>query len=206
MDDCCDTVCGVNDPGPAQRRSLWIVLLINAVMFVAVLIAALYAKSSSLLSGSIDNLGDAITYGLSLYAVSRGLRTKAKVSLFKGVLILIAALAVCMHVGYKLMNPAVPVFEVMGIMTLIALAGNGACLAILWRHRDEDINMASVWECSRNDVIENLAVLVAAAGVWITATQWPDTAVALVLVVILFRSAFRIIRRSLREMGAQGGR
>lgn len=203
MDDCCDSVCETPDPGPAQKRALTAVLWINALLFVAVLIAALIASSSSLLSGSIDNLGDAVTYGLSLYAVSRGLRVKAKVSLFKGVLILVAALAVCAHVGYKLANPAVPVFEVMGLMTLLGLAGNGACLAILWRHRGEDINMASVWECSRNDVIENLSVLLAAGGVWLTAAQWPDTVVALVLVLILFRSAFRIIRRSVREMGGK---
>jgi Co/Zn/Cd efflux system component len=179
MDDCCDDVCTTGDPGPAQRRALLFVLAINVVMFLAVLVAALFARSSSLLSGSIDNLGDAITYGLSLHAVSRGPRAKARVSLIKGGLILLAGL---------------------GAMTLLSLVANAACLAILWRHRGEDINMASVWECSRNDVIENLAVLVAAASVWLTAAQWPDTVVAVALVAILFRSAFRIVRRSLAEM------
>jgi Co/Zn/Cd efflux system component len=158
-----------------------------------------------LLSGSIDNLGDAITFALSLWAVSRGANAKAKVSLFKGVLILVAALAVTGHVIYKLANPAVPVFELMGAMTLVALAGNLACLLILRRHRGEDINMDSVWECARNDVTENVTVLVAAVGVWLTASQWPDTVLALVLVVILYRSAFRIIRRSARELRPLAG-
>ena len=206
MDDCCDSVsCG---PGAdaRQRKSLAWVLAINAVMFVAAAVAALFASSSSLLSGSIDNLGDAITYALSLWAVSRGARAKAKVSLFKGILILAAALAVTGHVAWKLANPSVPVFELMGAMTIVALAANFACLMILRRHRGEDINMDSVWECARNDVIENLTVLLAALGVWLTASQWPDTLLAVALVAILYRSAFRIIRRSARELrGARAG-
>jgi len=176
------------------------VLAINLVMFVAVAVAALFARSTSLLSGSIDNLGDAMTYALSLWAISRGARAKAKVSLFKGLLILFAALAVSAHLVYKLTHPAVPVFELMGLMTLASLAGNVACLLILRRHRGEDINMDSVWECARNDVLENITVLFAAAGVWLTASQWPDTLLALALVVLLYRSAFRIIRRSAREL------
>jgi Co/Zn/Cd efflux system component len=89
----------------------------------------------------------------------------------------------------------------MGLMTLLALAANFTCLALLWRHRNEDINMASVWECSRNDVIENLTVLIATVGVWLTQSQWPDTIIAIVLILILYRSAFRIIKRSIFEIG-----
>src|SRR5690606_3608341 len=186
--------------GTRQRRSLTWVLAINVAMFAATAVAALFAGSSSLLSGSIDNLGDAVTYALSLWAVSRGARAKAKVSLFKGLLILTAAVAVSVHVVYKLTHPGVPVFELMGLMTLVGLAGNVACLAILRKHRGEDINMDSVWECSRNDVVENLTVLAAALGVWLTASQWPDTLLALALVALLYRSAWGIIRRSLREL------
>lgn len=200
MAECCEGVCASGTNDARQRRSLTIVLLINAVMFLAVAVAALFADSTALLSGSIDNLGDAVTYALSLWAVSRGARAKARVSLFKGGLILVAALAVSGHLLYKLANPAVPVFELMGLMTVLALAGNVTCLLILRRHRGEDVNMDSVWECARNDVLENLTVLVAALGVWLTASQWPDTVVALALVFILYRSAFRIIRRSVREL------
>lgn len=199
MGDCCDNVCASGSRDPGQRRALAGVLIINAVMFLVILIAALFAKSSALLSGSIDNLGDAFTYALSLYAVSGTRRAKARVSLVKGILILVAALAVGLQVGYRLANPAVPVFEIMGTMTVLALIANVSCLLILRRHRGDDINMASVWECARNDVIENLAVLLAAAGVWLTRSQWPDTVIALLLVLIFLRSGIRIVRRSLAE-------
>jgi len=200
MSDCCHDGCAVEPVDARQRKSLAWVLAINALMFVGVAVAALFAGSSSLLSGSIDNLGDAMTYALSLWAVSRGGRAKAKVSLFKGSLILLAAVAVSAHLVFKLANPGVPVFELMGAMSLLALGGNVACLLILQRHRGEDINMDSVWECARNDVIENVTVLFAAAGVWLTAAQWPDTVLAVALVALLYRSAFRIMRRSVLEL------
>jgi Co/Zn/Cd efflux system component len=200
MADCCNNVCEVDVIDEQQRRTLILVLVINALMFVVVLIAALIAKSSSLLSGSIDNLGDAITYGLSLYAVSRGNDVKARVSLIKGLLIFFAALAVTGQVIYKIINPAVPIFELMGLMTIISLGANFLCLGLLTKHRNQDINMASVWECSRNDVIENVTVLLAAIGVWLTDSQWPDIFIALILILILYRSAFRIIRLSIIEI------
>jgi len=203
MADCCDNLCEADALGKRQSRTLLWVLVINAGMFVAVLVAALAAKSSSLFSGSIDNLGDAITYAISLYAVHRGPLAKARVSLGKGYLILFAALAVTVQVIGKAIHPQTPVYEVMGLMTLLALAGNFACLALLWRHREEDINMASVWECSRNDVLENLAVLLAALGVWLTGSQWPDFIIAIGLLFLLYRSAFKIIRRSRMAVAAQ---
>lgn len=200
MSDCCDNICGSKIHDLKQRKTLTIVLGINAIMFLVVFISALISKSSALLSGSIDNLGDAITYGLSLYAVAKGNTFKIKVSLLKGLLILFAALAVSGQIVYKLINPIVPIFEIMGLMTIFSLIANFTCLMLLWRHQNEDINMSSVWECSRNDVIENASVLIAAIGVWITNSQWPDMAMALILVLILFRSAFRIIKRSCVEI------
>ncbi len=198
MGDCCEIESDSLNRG--QRKTLVRVLIINAAMFLTVLVAALFAKSSALLSGTIDNFGDALTYGLSLYAVSRGARFKAKVALIKGLLILFAAIMVSVHVFYKLKNPVVPIFEVMGVMTIFSLLANGLCLKLLWRHRREDINMASVWECSRNDVIENLTVLVAAVAIWVSSSQWPDLIVAGILIIILFRSAIGIVRKSLSEL------
>jgi Co/Zn/Cd efflux system component len=200
MTDCCENICNTEIIDQQQKKTLIVVLVINALMFVVVLVAALIAKSSSLLSGSIDNLGDAITYGLSLYAVSRGNDVKAKVSLIKGLLIFTAAMAVTGQVIYKIANPAVPIFELMGLMTILSLGANFLCLALLTKHRAQDINMASVWECSRNDVIENVTVLFAAIGVWLTDSQWPDIIIALALILILYRSAFKIIRLSLTEI------
>ncbi len=168
-------------------------LVINAVMFLVIVVAALYGNSTALLADSLDNLGDALTYGLSLYAVSRGTAAKAKVALFKGGLIFLAALAVAVQIVYKLFVPSVPLFEVMGAFSLLGLAANSICLFLLWRHRHEDVNMSSVWECSRNDIASNLSVFVAAGAVWITGSGWPDIVVALGLVWLLMRSAIRVI-------------
>jgi Co/Zn/Cd efflux system component len=178
------------------------VLGINAVMFLVIVWAALYGDSTALLADSLDNLGDAMTYGLSLYAVSRGAIAKAKVALFKGGLIFLAALAVVAQVAYKLIVPSIPLFEVMGAFSLLGLAANSICLFLLWRHRHEDVNMSSVWECSRNDIASNLSVFLAAGAVWLTASGWPDILVALGLVWLLMRSAIRVIKSALVELRA----
>ena len=169
-------------------------------MFAVILGAAFYSHSSALLSDSLDNLGDALTYGLSLYAVSRGAVTKARVALFKGGLIFLAAGLVVVYIIQRLMNPVLPSFEVMGIFSLAGLLANGACLLLLWRHRHEDINMSSVYECSRNDIAANLSVMVAAFGVWVFGAGWPDLVVATLLAVLLLTSAARVIRGALLEL------
>lgn len=202
MSGCCDNNCSIDRLRERQRGTLQAVLGINGVMFFVIVAAALYGQSTSLLADSLDNLGDALTYGLSLYAVSRGADTKAKVALFKGGLILLAALIVAAQIVYKLFVPSVPVFEVMGIFSLLGLAANSLCLYLLWRHRNEDVNMSSVWECSRNDIASNLSVFVAAGAVWLTGSGWPDIAVALALVVLLLRSAIRILSTAMAQLRA----
>ncbi|MEW6676973.1 MAG: cation transporter [Pseudomonadota bacterium] len=196
----CDNHCATAALQNRQRATLRIVLGINGVMFLVIAAAALYGDSTALLADSLDNLGDALTYGLSLYAVSRGAATKARVALFKGGLILLAALLVAAQIVHRLMVPAVPVFEVMGLFSLLGLAANGLCFWLLWRHRHEDVNMSSVWECSRNDIAANVSVFLAAAGVALTGSAWPDLLVALGLVVLLLRSAFRVIASARREL------
>jgi Co/Zn/Cd efflux system component len=198
----CEQGCGLDARRARQRGTLRIVLGINAVMFLVIAGAALYGGSSALLADSLDNLGDAFTYGLSLYAVDRGARVKAGVALVKGGLILAAALVVAAQVVYRLTVPGVPLFEVMGAFSLLGLAANSACLALLWRHRDEDVNMSSVWECSRNDIASNLSVFVAAGAVWMTGAAWPDMVVALGLVWLLTRSALRVIGKARAELRA----
>ena len=200
MSGCCDHSCSTEVLIQRQRKTLVIVLAINAVMFLLVATASLYGNSTALLADSLDNLGDALTYALSLYAVTRGTRTKAKVALFKGVLILLAACAVAGQLIYKLFVPSLPVFEIMGIFSLLGLVANGLCLYLLWRHRHEDVNMASVWECSRNDMASNLSVFIAAGAVWLSASGWPDMIVALGLVWLLMRSAMRVITSALAEL------
>jgi Co/Zn/Cd efflux system component len=202
MAGCCNGSCELEGMRERQRGTLRVVLVINAVMFLVVVAAAVYAGSAALMSDSLDNLGDALTYGLSLYAVARGARAKARVALFKGALIGLAALAVAVQIGYKLLHPAVPIFEAMGLFSLLSLAANGFCLYLLWKHRTEDVNMSSVWECSRNDIAGNIAVFAAAFGVWASDSQWPDLLVAAGLLVLLLRSSWRVISSARAELRA----
>lgn len=200
MSGCCNDGCSLDRLRERQRGTLQIVLGINAVMFFVIVAAALYGKSSALLADSLDNLGDALTYGLSLYAVSRGTAAKAKVALFKGGLIFFAACTVAAQITYKFFVPSVPLFEIMGAFGLLGLAANSICLFLLWRHRHEDVNMSSVWECSRNDIASNLSVFVGAGAVWFTGLGWPDIVVALGLVWLLMRSAIRVISSAMAEL------
>ena len=202
MSDCCDNNCAIDALQKSQRGTLTIVLGVNAVMFLVIVVAALYSNSTALLADSLDNLGDAITYALSLYAVSRNNTVKAKVALFKGGLILIAACAISAQIVYKILFPSIPVVEVMSAFSLIGLAANLLCLYLLWRHRNEDVNMSSVWECSKNDIASNLSVFLAAGAVWITGSGWPDILVAFGLVCLLTRSSIRVIKSAVMELRA----
>lgn len=185
-----------------QKRALVWVMAINLATFTMMVAAALHSGSSSLLSGALDNLGDALTYALSLMVVAAGLRAKARVAFFKGLLILAAAVAVAAQVGWRLRNPGVPLFESMGLAALLNLACNLVCLRILWPYRQGDINLASAWECSRNDVYEGVAVVVAAAGVGLWGAGWPDLLVAAALLVLFLRSAWRVLRSAWRDLRA----
>ena len=201
MADCCeDKSCALEALRNKQSGTLKIVLAINAVMFFVEVGSGIYARSSALLSDSLDNLGDALTYALSLYAVKRDARAKARVALFKGCLILAAAVAVLGQLAYRIAVPAYPIFEAMGAVSVLALLANGTCLALLSKHRHEDINMSSVWECSRNDIASNLAVFAAAGGVWLLDSRWPDVLVGLALAVLFMRSAVRVLRSAMREL------
>jgi len=202
MSGCCDNECSIDALRERQRGTLQIVLGINTVMFLVIVGAALYSRSTALLADSFDNLGDALTYGLSLYVVSRSNSAKAKVALFKGFLIFLAAIVVLSQIIYRLNVPSTPIFEVMGAFSILGLAANAVCLYLLWKHRGEDVNMSSVWECSRNDIASNLSVFVAAGAVWLTGTGWPDIVVALGLALLLLRSAYRVIISAWGELHA----
>ena len=172
-----------------------IVLAINLATFVMMLAAAIYSGSSSLLSGGLDNFGDALTYLLSLAVIGASGRAKARVALFKGTLILGAGI----QIGWRLLHPGVPIFEAIGIAALLNLAANVVCLRLLLPYRKGDVNMASAWECSRNDVFEGVAVLAAAAGVGIFSAGWPDLLVASALLLLFLRSAWRVFRMAWRS-------
>lgn len=203
MGSCCENNCALEALRTRQKSTLIKVLWINAAMFAVIVVAALYAKSTALLSDSLDNLGDALTYALSLYVVSRSVEAKARVALFKGGLIFLGASVVVAQVVWKLIHPVVPAFELMGAFSLIGVTANGVCLWLLWRHRGDDINMRSVYECSRNDIASNLSVFVAAVGVWVFESGWPDIIVASCLAMLLLRSSARVLLGAVQELRQQ---
>ncbi|AVJ33942.1 MULTISPECIES: cation transporter [Stenotrophomonas] len=204
MGECCG--CGKTlDVAAMQarhRRVLWIVLLINLATFLMMVGASWYSHSSSLLSGALDNLGDAATYLLSLLVVGAGVAVKARVALFKGVLILAAAVAVAVQIGWRLAHPQVPLFESMGLAALLNLAANGFCLWLLTPYRNDDVNLASAWECARNDIFEGVSVVLAAGLVALFGAGWPDLLVAIALLVVFLRSALRVLRIAMTELRA----
>jgi Co/Zn/Cd efflux system component len=203
MTDCCnDKACEIEALRNRQSATLKIVLGINAVMFAVELTAGLLAGSVSLVADSLDMLGDALVYGFSLYVVARGAKMKAISALLKGGIMAAFGLFVLGQAIYKIIVPQVPVFEAMGAIGLLALAANGTCLALLWRHRADDINMSSVWLCSRNDIIANVSVLFAAFGVWLSGSGWPDILVGLALAALFLRSALFVLRGSITQLRA----
>jgi len=201
MANCCnDKTCELEALRDRQSSTLKIVLAINAVMFVVELTAGLIGHSVSLVADSLDMLGDALVYGFSLYVVARGARMKAKAALFKGLIMLGFGLFVLGQAIYRIAVPQLPMFEAIGAIGLLALVANGICFWLLWCHREDDINMSSVWLCSRNDIIANVSVLFAAAGVWLTHSGWPDIVVGLALAALFLRSALHVLRQSIGEL------
>ena len=203
MADCCnDKACEIEALRDRQSSTLKIVLGINAVMFIVELTAGLISGSVSLLADSLDMLGDALVYGFSIYVVARGARMKAIAALFKGGIMVVFGLFVLGQAVYRIVFPQIPVFEAIGAIGLLALAANSICFVLLWRHRADDINMSSVWLCSRNDIVANVSVLFAAAGVWLTHSGWPDILVGLALAALFLRSALLVLRGVITELRA----
>jgi Co/Zn/Cd efflux system component len=194
MDECCE----VRDIPREQRRTLRIVLLVNAAMFLGESVAGLLAQSTALFADSIDMLGDAIVYGFSLYVISRGVVWQTRAALLKGVIMAAFAVGVLVQVAVKLAHGLSPAVEVMSAVGVVALVANLFCLTLLWRRRADDINMQSAWICSRNDVIGNAGVLVAAAAVAVTGSPWPDIFIGLLIAGVFGRSAIRVIRAASR--------
>lgn len=199
-DSCCGGTLDVSALHARQRRVLSIVLVVNVATFLMMMTGSIYSGSSSLLSGALDNLGDALAYGLSLAVITAGTTAKARVALFKGVLILAAAIAVAAQIAWRLAHPVVPLFEGMGIAAVLNLAANLFCLWLLTPYRRQDVNMASVWECSRNDAYEGVAVIVAAAAVWLFGAGWPDLVIAGGLLLLFSRSAWRVLASAWHEL------
>ena len=191
----------------SYRRRLWIVIAINASMFVVEMVAGALAGSQALQADALDFAGDATTYGISLAVIGASLRVRSAAALAKGVSLSLMGLWVLGSTIYHVLVLGVPQAEIMGVVAFLALAANLTSVLVLLRYKDGDANVRSVWLCSRNDAIGNVIVMVAALGVWGTATKWPDLIVAAIMAGLFFTSAFQILRQSLREMreGAPAG-
>lgn len=200
MDACSRNTIDMAGLQGRQRRVLAWVFGINVVTFAVMVAGSVLSGSSALLSGTLDNLGDALTYALSFAVVGASAQAKARVAMVKGLLIVAAALAVAVHIGWRLMEWDAPVASTMSAAAALNLVANAVCLKLLTPYRDGDVNMSSSWECSRNDVIEGVAVIGAAAAVWVFASPWPDLVVAVIVLAIFLRSAGRVLRGAWREL------
>lgn len=183
-----------------QRMVLWMVLGINAVLFVVEFGVGWWARSTALLADSLDMLGDAFVYAFSLWVLQRGTRWRARAALSKGVVQLVFGLVVLSQAAWLAVDGTPPVADAMALMGLVALAGNTWAFALLWRHRSDDINMTSTWLCSRNDLIANAAVLAAAAAVWQLDSAWPDVIVGVAIALLFLRTAVEVIRGARIEL------
>jgi Co/Zn/Cd efflux system component len=198
---CCGG-CETTTPGEdrAWRRVLWIALAINAGMFAVEIVAGVAAHSASLKADALDFLGDAANYAISLGVAGLALRWRARAALLKGASLFLLALWVLGSTIWMALAGTLPQAETMGVIGVLALLANLTCAVMLWRHRDGDANRRSVWICSRNDAIGNIAVVAAALGVFGTGTAWPDIIVAVILAGLGMSGGLQIVRQAMREL------
>jgi cation diffusion facilitator family transporter len=181
-----------------HARVLWIVLAINSMMFVIEGTAGLLAHSTALLADALDMLGDAMVYGFSLFVLDRSARWQAGASLVKGLFMLAFGIGVLLQAFYKVFVPVMPGVEAMGMVGTLALAANLVCFTLLYRHRGDNINMSSTWLCSRNDLIANVGVLLAAGTSYLLVSRWPDILIGSLIAGLFLHSAADVLRRSLK--------
>lgn len=184
------------------RKVLWIALIANAAMFFIEVGASWSAGSVSLLADSLDFGGDAANYALSLFVLGMALQTRAKAALLKGISMGLYGTGVLAFAGYAAFQGDVPAYATMGLVAVLALAVNVGVAAIQYRYRNGDSNMRSVWLCSRNDAIGNLAVLGAAVLVGVTQTAWPDLLVAALMASLGLSSSVTVIRQARSEINS----
>jgi cation diffusion facilitator family transporter len=200
---CCeDKSCEITAMRENHARVLWIVLAINALMFLVEGWAGLLAHSTSLLADALDMLGDALVYGFSLFVLARSGRWQAGAALAKGGFMLAFGLGVLGEALYKVFHPVMPGVEIMGIIGGIALAANLVCFFLLYRHRGDNLNMSSTWLCSRNDLIANVGVLLAAGGSYLLVSRWPDIIVGAVIASLFLSSALHVLSQAIRALRA----
>lgn len=199
MAGCCGHGARFDGLSADYKRRLWIVIALNAAMFAVEMSAGHLAQSQALQADALDFFGDALTYGITLAVIGASIRARTSAALAKGVSLLLMGGWVFGSTIWRVFRQGVPEAEVMGVVGFLALAANLASVLLLVRYKDGDANVRSVWLCSRNDAIGNAAVMVAALGVWGTASAWPDLIVATGMAVLFLSSSLQIIRQALQE-------
>lgn len=200
-DRCCQKKsCELEKLNKRQSKVLWTVLGINAVMFGVELLSGIWSNSLALTGDSLDMLGDAIAYGSSLYVINMGSKAHARSAMFKGGIMFLSAVAVFARAAYQLAVSTPPELKVMSGIGFVALCANLVCLYLLTRHRNDNINMSSVWICSRNDIIANTSVLAAAGLVYLTKSSLPDIVVGIFLAFVFAKSAGSVLSQSWRQL------
>ena len=200
---CCGQEHKFDGTSRAYRRVLWAVIAINAAMFGTEMAAGMFAGSQALQADALDFLGDSLTYGISLYVIGRSIQARTAAALFKGLTLALMGLWVFGDTVYAVLVLGTPRAEIMGAVGFLALGANLVCVLLLLRFRHGEANVRSVWLCSRNDAIGNVAVILAASGVWASGTAWPDLAVAAAMAGLFLWSATQITLQALREYRAR---
>lgn len=204
MSGCCENKsCTLDAMRTSHGRVLKIVLAVNAVMFLVETMAGLAAHSTALLADASDMLGDALVYGFSIYVLTRDESWQARAALLKGLFMLAFGLGVAAEATYKILHPILPHGETIGLIGLLALAANTWCFLLLYRHRTDNLNMSSVWLCSRNDLFANGGVILAGIAVLYTQSRWPDIAIGGVIATLFIKSAITVLRQSLASLNPQ---
>jgi len=201
--NCPSDIATSNTNDHVFRRVLWIALIANAAMFFVEIAASQIGDSISLQADALDFFGDATNYAISLFVLGMALNLRARASLFKGATMAAFGLWVIGNAIYRALIGSTPEASVMGAVAILALAVNVAVAVLLYRYRTGDSNMRSIWLCSRNDAIGNLAVIIAAAGVFASSSRWPDLIVAAIIASLNFSAAIQVIRLALSEMRAE---
>jgi len=196
---CCGSDAKFDGVSNEFKRALWAVIAINGAMFFIEMAAGAFAGSKALQADALDFLGDTVTYALSLCVIGMSLRVRATAALVKGLSLAAMGIWVFGSTAYQVLVLGVPSAEIMGGIGLLALAANLSSVWILMRFKDGDANVRSVWLCSRNDAIGNVAVILAAVGVYLTGTAWPDLVVAALMAGLFLWSSFQIIKQAMDE-------
>jgi Co/Zn/Cd efflux system component len=197
---CCHTEPVAKHLSPAYRRVLWLALIINAGMFVIEITSGMQAGSVALIADSLDFLGDAGNYAISLFVLSMSLTWRARAAQFKAVSMGLFGLGVLVATAWNAWNDSVPEAATMGVIGSLALLANLGVAALLYAWRDGDSNMRSVWLCTRNDALGNVAVLLAALGVLGSGSAWPDLLVAGIMASLALTSAWQVLRQVRSEL------